>query len=155
MKTTIFYQLLLFEKSQVRVGFRATPGPNHLNKINRFDFSVNPPGFDLIKFLKLLLLFFGLLNPFYVEFRPRKSFSKVLENSFLKNGTNFIRIPVYIRAYCLYKFLTYFTNDNQVHNQNMIPTKIVITNSRKKIRKMTIFFSSKIQRMKDIEYLRL
>ena len=73
------------------------------------------------------------------------AFSKIFENSFLKNGilelgSETIIVSIFIDS----------STDKYVHNTKMISTKIVITVFRKKNRKLSFLFISKIQVMKDV-----
>ena len=65
---------------------------------------------------------------------------KVLETSFLKNDIFKFRFETLIVS-----FLRYSSNDNEVHNQNMNATKIVITNFRGKLQKISFIFSAKFK----------
>ena len=58
----------------------------------------------------------------------------MFENSFLKNGV----LEFWSKA-LIASILTYSSNDNEVHNQNMISTKVVFTNFCRKRTKIFIF----------------
>ena len=67
---------------------------------------------------------------------------KIFDNSFLKNailefGSEALTVSIY--AYSL--------NDDEVHNKNMISTKIVIRNFRETLQKLSFIFFTKIQMM--------
>ena len=61
-----------------------------------------------------------------------KSVERIFENSFFKNG----KLEFWSEALISY-ILSYSSNDNLVHNQNMIYTKIVFTNFRENLLKLS------------------
>ena len=74
-----------------------------------------------------------------------KRSSKIFENSFLKNG-----ILEFWSESLFVSILTYASNDNKDHSQNMIFTKIVMTKFREKFWKSSFMFFSEIQIIKDV-----
>ena len=73
-----------------------------------------------------------------------KRSSKIFEDSSLKNG-----ILEFWSEALIVSILTYYSNDNYVHNRIMIFIKIVITNFHEKWRKLSIMSFSEIQIIKD------
>ena len=68
-----------------------------------------------------------------------KRASKIFENSFLKNAI------LKFRSEALgVSFLTISSNENQDYDQNMISMRIIITNFRDKLRKLSFMLFSYI-----------
>ena len=69
----------------------------------------------------------------YCKLRHRKKILKTFENSFLKNGI----LKFWSKPLIVY-ILQYSSNNNYVHNQNIISYKLLITNFPEKIRKLSL-----------------